>query len=220
MTRRQIRRREDRRRRGAIFITAVAIMLILGSLTLVFCMNMRAEAFSAANRVAYLQADAIEQGVEQWVLDLCENNPGDAALITQQPANAVPIGSGYFWILTPSDQGDDYFAYGISDEAGKININKASEAQLELLPKPPARSTTGGSARRPRPAPTATPPIITNSSPNRMSRRMRRLNPSRNCSWSRRSPPICSGALIWITTATCPTTSGPSPTATAAWGFR
>jgi DNA uptake protein ComE-like DNA-binding protein len=157
MTRRQIRRREDRRRRGAIFIVAIGVMLILGSLTLVFCMNMRAEAMSAANRVGYLQADAIEQGVEQWMLNLCESYPGDGLLITQYPANAVPVGDGYYWILTPSQEGDDYYAFGITDECGKININKASEASLELLPGMSDETEACGSIINWRSSATATP---------------------------------------------------------------
>ena len=47
---------------------------------------------------------------------------------------AMEVGKGYFWVLL-SNLGDDReFAYGLTDEAGKINLNSASEEMLLNLP--------------------------------------------------------------------------------------
>jgi Tfp pilus assembly protein PilX len=82
------------RQRGAIFITALGIIVILSGLVLVFAQDMRTEAIGSANRMAYIQADAVERGAEQWVLAQVEASPGDASTITETPAEAIQISSG------------------------------------------------------------------------------------------------------------------------------
>ncbi len=123
-----------RRRRGAIFLLALGIIVILSGMLLVFAQNMRTEALSAANRVAYVQADAVEQGAEKWVLAQVESYPADAVTITQTPAEAIQIGNGYFWILHPDPTTDQQYGFGIVDESSKLNINKANPAQTVSLP--------------------------------------------------------------------------------------
>ena len=66
-----------------IFITALGIIVVLSGLVLVFAQDMRSEGMRSANQVAYLQADAIELGAEQWFLANCEAYQGDALTITQ-----------------------------------------------------------------------------------------------------------------------------------------
>lgn len=122
------------RRRGAIFITALGIIIILSAMLLVFAQNMRTEATASANRLSYAQADAVEQGAEMWVLAQVESYPADAVTITQTPAEALQIGNGYFWILHPDPQQDQNYAFGITDEAGKLNINSATSDELMMLP--------------------------------------------------------------------------------------
>jgi DNA uptake protein ComE-like DNA-binding protein len=129
------RRRPGQARRGGfIFVIALGIIVILVSLVLVFARNMRAEAMAAASRESYVQADAIEQGAEQWVLATIESTPGDAVTITQTPAEAIQLGNGYFWLVRPSQQSDQDYDFGIIDEAGKLNINTATSDQLMNLP--------------------------------------------------------------------------------------
>lgn len=128
------RRDHDRRRRGVIFVTALAIILILAGLVLVFCQDMRTEAVASGNRLSYVEADAIEQGAEKWVLAQCESYPGDAITITQVPAEALQVGNGYFWILAPNPTTDQQYWFAITDEAGKLNINTATASELINLP--------------------------------------------------------------------------------------
>jgi type II secretory pathway component PulK len=111
------------RRRGVIFVTTLGIMVVLGALLLVFAQSMRTEAIASANRLASSQADAVEQGAEQWVLANVEEYTTDAVSITQLPAEAIPVGDGYFWILRPNQQSNSEYDFGIDDEAGKLNLN-------------------------------------------------------------------------------------------------
>src|SRR5580658_684129 len=104
------------RRRGVIFIVAMGIIVILTGLALVFAQAMRTEAMASANRRSEAEADAIEMGAEQWTLAQVEAYQTDAMTITQVPAEAIQVGSGYFWILSPDPDSDQDYQYGITDE--------------------------------------------------------------------------------------------------------
>jgi type II secretory pathway component PulK len=121
-------------RQGAVFITALGIILILTGLVLVFGQRMRIETAAAANRASFIQADAIEKGAEMWVLSQVESYPADSVTITSAPAAGLSIGSGYFWVLHPDPTQDQTYQYGITDEAGKLNINTATSDEVMLLP--------------------------------------------------------------------------------------
>ncbi len=131
--------RSVQNRRGVIFIVALGIIVILTGLVLAFAQSMRTEASASANRLSYAQADAVEQGAEMWVLGMCESYPGDAITITQTPAEAIQVGSpgsgGWFWILHPDPTQDQTYTFGITDEAGKLNLNPPTTAdQIINLP--------------------------------------------------------------------------------------
>lgn len=121
-------------RRGAIFVTALGIILILSALVLVFCQDMRTEAIASGNRLSYVQADAIEQGAEKWVLAQTETYAPDAVTVTEVPAEALQVGNGYFWVLAPNANTDQQYWFAITDEAGKLNINTVNSNQLINLP--------------------------------------------------------------------------------------
>ena len=129
-----------------IFVTALGIIVILTGLALVFAQEMRTEALASANRRSQAQADAIEQGAEQWVLAQVDAYQTDAMTITQVPAEAIQVGSGYFWIMTPDPDSDQEFMFGITDESGKLNINTASATQLMV--RLPVRYADAGHCRR------------------------------------------------------------------------
>jgi type II secretory pathway component PulK len=122
----QFRRQNLPPRRGAIFVLALAVIVILTGLVLVFAQEMRTEALASANRLAYVQADSIEQGAEQWVLAQVESFAPDAVTITQTDAEALQVGGGYFWVLQPDPTQNQTYGYGITDESGKLNLNNAT----------------------------------------------------------------------------------------------
>ena len=137
-SRRRRRRRRPPRRSGIIFIIALATITILTALLLVYAQEMRTEQLAAANRVADAQADAVEQGAEQWVMAQVETyttplsgNTGTANVgfgqvdLTTIPAAGLQVGGGYFWLLSPNPTDDQTYGYGIVDEASKLNLNRA-----------------------------------------------------------------------------------------------
>jgi DNA uptake protein ComE-like DNA-binding protein len=95
---------------------------------------MRTENLASANRRSDANADAVEHGAEQWVQAQVDAYTTDAMTITQVPAEAIQVGSGYFWILQPNPDSDQDYLYGITDESSKLNINSATATQLINLP--------------------------------------------------------------------------------------
>jgi type II secretory pathway component PulK len=136
LQRRHLRRGD--RRRGIIFITALGIIIVISGMVLIFAQEMRTEAISSANRVSYTQADAIEQGAEQWVVANLEAantaQAGDAVDIVRLPGEAIQLGNGYFWMIRPLDGDTTQYDYGIVDEGGKLYLNAATTTlENELL---------------------------------------------------------------------------------------
>ncbi len=123
-----------RNRHGAIFITALGIIVILSGLLLAYAQEMRVEALSSANRLAYVKADAIEHAAESWVRAQVETTAPDAVTIMQTPAEAIPVGDGYFWILRANPNSDQNYDFGITDESAKLNLNTVSATRLQNLP--------------------------------------------------------------------------------------
>ncbi|HEX4053968.1 MAG TPA: type II secretion system protein GspK [Tepidisphaeraceae bacterium] len=122
------------RRRGMVFVIALGIIVVLTGLVLVFAQSMRTDALASANRRSDAEADAVELGAEQWVEAQVDAYQPDAMTITQVPAEAIQVGSGYFWILQYDPDSDQDQLFGITDELSKLNINKAAAAQLMTLP--------------------------------------------------------------------------------------
>src|SRR5665213_2413403 len=116
----------NRRRPGIIFITAMWVIVILSALVLIFARSMRTEVAASSNRFSVQQADAVELGAEQYVLAAVDGSNGDAVTVLQTQAEQVPIGNGFFWILQTYPDNDYTYAFGITDESSKVNINFAS----------------------------------------------------------------------------------------------
>lgn len=143
-------------RRGAIFVLALALTVMLSALLIVYSQEMRTEMVASANRLAEAQADGVEQGAEQWVLAEVEANTtplvstggtstsssssasnsasGTAASPSTIPAEAIQIGNGYFWLLSPDPTQDQTYKFGIVDETGKLNLNGANQNELLEIP--------------------------------------------------------------------------------------
>ncbi len=98
-----------------IFIVALAIIVILTALLLVYAQEMRTESLASANHLSAAQADGVEVGAEQWVLAQVETfttplsgTTGSANVgfgqtdLTTIPAAGLQVGGGYFWLLSPN----------------------------------------------------------------------------------------------------------------------
>jgi len=133
----RVRRVAPRRRRdrGTVLIVAMWVTLVLAGLVLVFTRAMRVEAIASANYVAALQARAAAQGAVQFLLARADDSGGSAATVAEAACEAVQVGDDAFWILDPAGEEDDRTcAFGIVDEASKINLNTATLEMLLKLP--------------------------------------------------------------------------------------
>jgi type II secretory pathway component PulK len=121
--------------RGSVLIVTMWIVVVLASLVLMLAQSMRVEGGSSANIAAQAQADAIEYGAIQYVLAHVDGLQGMVPLETDMPTQGVRVGDGAFWIIRPDWNEDHTRAYGLIDEAAKVNLNTASLDVLSMLPQ-------------------------------------------------------------------------------------
>ena len=120
----------EQRTRGTVLIVTMWVVLVLAGLVLVFTRAMRVEGMASANYVATRQAEAVARGALRLVVASVAD--GNTALETMD-WEAVEVGDGYFWVLRPDDD-DNTFAFGIVDEAARLNLNSATQDMLLKLP--------------------------------------------------------------------------------------
>jgi type II secretory pathway component PulK len=121
--------------RGSVLVVAMWIMLVLVGLVLVLARTMRAEGDRAANEIAAAQATAIEDGAIQYAISCVDNLGGVPPSDDDTPCEALQLGDGLFWILRSIGGDDQTYFFGITDEAGKVNLNTATLDMLTKLPK-------------------------------------------------------------------------------------
>jgi type II secretory pathway component PulK len=122
---------------GTILIVTIWVVLVLAGLAMVFARSMRVAAVLSANQVAALEAEYIAQGACQYIIAqlVAAQQEGEATTLeTEVPYEAMQVGNGYFWVLRSNLEDDQEFVFGLTDEAGKINLNSASEEMLLRLP--------------------------------------------------------------------------------------
>lgn len=121
---------------GTILIVTIWIVLVLAGLALVFARSIRVAAIVGANHVASLEAECIANGASEYVVAklAASTEEETSALMESQPYEAMQLGKGYFWVLRSNLEDEREFDYGLADEAGKINLNSASEEMLLRLP--------------------------------------------------------------------------------------
>ncbi|MBP8910718.1 MAG: general secretion pathway protein GspK [Phycisphaerae bacterium] len=128
--------RRTMRPHGTVLIVTIWVVLVLAGLAMVFARSMRVAAAVSANHVASLQAECIAEGALQYVIarivELTKN--GGIESDESDLYEAQEVGKGYFWILRSNLESDHEFDYGLTDEAGKINLNSASLEMLQKLP--------------------------------------------------------------------------------------
>ena len=124
--------------RGSVLIVVLVVCLGLVSLVLVFNHAMLMAYRGEDNAVAGRQAELAIEGAARYALALMSNvgNPGDFPDPTTYQSEAVPVGEARFWFIgqpSPSDPVDKPI-FRLADEAGKLNLNRASVTMLENLP--------------------------------------------------------------------------------------
>jgi len=124
------------RARGTILIVTIWVVLVLAGLALVFARSMRVAALVSANQVASLEAECIAAGATEYIrarLTTGTEEETDSAT-DDDTYKGMQVGEGYFWVLHSNLEDDDTYDYGLTDEAGKINLNSASLEMLQNLP--------------------------------------------------------------------------------------
>jgi len=124
------------RNRGTVLIVTIWVVLVLAGLALVFARSMRVAALVSANHVAALETECIAAGAAQYIrarLTSGDEEEADDADI-EDAYKGMQVGEGYFWVLHSNLEDDDAYDYGLTDEAGKINLNSASLEMLQNLP--------------------------------------------------------------------------------------
>lgn len=121
--------------RGSVLIITMWIVIVLTGLVLVLARAMRVEGACSANVAAQAQAQAIEQGAIQYVLEHVDSLQGQTPTAADMPCGAVRVGSGAFWIIRPNFDDDHTQAFGLVDEASKLNLNTVGANALSLLPQ-------------------------------------------------------------------------------------
>lgn len=121
---------------GTVLIVTIWVVLVLAGLALVFARSMRISAVVAANHVASLEAECLATGALEYVIAQLQTISAEdkTALEDSELYKGQEVGQGYFWILRCNLEDDREFDYGVTDEAGKINLNSASEEMLLNLP--------------------------------------------------------------------------------------
>ncbi len=126
-------------RNGSVLIIVLWVAFGLVSIALYFAHSMSFELRASDNRVAALEADQAIEGAARYVTYLLANQetPGVMPDILAYPSVAVPIGPANYWFVgRDPDQAETETPYfGLVDEASKLNLNTATVAMLELLPR-------------------------------------------------------------------------------------
>ena len=121
---------------GTVLIVTIWVVLVLAGLALVFARSMRVAAIVSANHIASLEAECIADGACDYIrARLASDEEEEATSSTDDDTyRALQVGVGYFWVLHSNLEDEDDYAYGLTDESGKINLNSASEEMLLNLP--------------------------------------------------------------------------------------
>ena len=127
-----VRHRTD----GTILIVTIWVVLVLAGLALVFARSIRVAVAVSANHVASLQAECISAGALEWVRAMLIASAEEQETVPDESESyeAQQVGEGHFWVLRSNLESDREFEYGLTDEAGKINLNSASQEMLQRLP--------------------------------------------------------------------------------------
>jgi len=124
---------------GSALIIVLWICLGLVSIALYFAHSMKYEIRAADNRVSSLQAEQAIAGAARYASNVLANlqTPGLIPDEDSYQREDVAVGDASFWFIGRSDEQkaveDPWF--GFVDEASKLNLNTATAAMLEALPR-------------------------------------------------------------------------------------
>lgn len=126
-------------RGGSVLIVMLWVCFGLVGLTLTFGHSMLIHFRGTDNRLSARQADHAIDGAIRYAKALLAQpeTPGELPRPDLYVAAAVPVGEeARFWFIGRPENAarDDQPAFGLIDEASKLNLNSASVEMLEMLP--------------------------------------------------------------------------------------
>ncbi len=125
-------------RLGTVLIITMWVVLVLAGLALVFANSMRVQAAVVANNQAGIQAECIAAGALEYIIAnlMTSKEEGETASLEETTIryDAMKVGNGYFWVLRSNLENDRDYEFGLTHEAGKINLNTADANMLLALP--------------------------------------------------------------------------------------
>jgi len=124
---------------GSVLIIVLWVAFGLVSLTLYFAHSMSLELRAADNRVAGAEAEQAIAGAARYVSNILANAPEPGTLPDTNTYRfaAAPVAEATFWLIGRGDGQSslDQPGFGLVDEASKLNLNTATLAMLETLPR-------------------------------------------------------------------------------------
>jgi type II secretory pathway component PulK len=129
---------DERRKNASVLIIVLWVCIGLVSIALYFANSMTYELRASDNRVSGLAADQAIEGAARYVGFILANlaTNGAVPVSTQFSCEAVPVGDAKFWLIgrDPTGQNATEPAFGLIDEASKLNLNTANTNVLSYLP--------------------------------------------------------------------------------------
>jgi len=123
---------------GSVLIVVMIVCIALVSLTLVLGHSMVMANRGSDNELAGRQADMAIEGAAQYAEAIMTNvdQPGEMPVLDNYQCEAAPLGEATFWFIGVPEVSATATtpAFGLVDEASKLNLNTASATMLENLP--------------------------------------------------------------------------------------
>ena len=130
--------------RASVLIIVLWIAFGLVALALYFADSMNFELRAADNRVSAMSADEAIDGAVRYInyllaTQVANGSNGFMPVLVDYQSQAVPVGEAHFWLLGRDTNalatGPGQLAFGLVDEASKLNLNTASSNALYWLPR-------------------------------------------------------------------------------------
>ncbi len=128
-----------KRERGSVLIIVLWVAFGLVSLAIYFANSSSLELRAADNRVASLEAEQAIAGAARYLSNALANviEPGIPPAPAMLRVEAVQIGDARFWLIGQplNEEDSEQPTWGLVDESSKLNLNTATPAMLQKLPK-------------------------------------------------------------------------------------
>jgi DNA uptake protein ComE-like DNA-binding protein len=127
------------RQRGMILLIVLGIVVVLSLIAYSMTFSVRVHLRISDNAVCqaesrYLAVAAVEQAIAMLSLD--DSRADGLNEVWQDPLAFEPLelGAGSYEVSFPDPEAEEGLAYGLEDEAAKLNLNVASRDELLVLP--------------------------------------------------------------------------------------